>query len=939
VKKALRILAIGYISYLALVLLVITPALNLAPPWLVKKYLGREFHSEIIWFNPFTLSLELRRTELPEHDGTPFVSLDRARVDLSLSSLWSRALVFDEVSVDKFYVHVIENPDGSFNFSDMIPPEKTETPPAEPAGIPAVTIQQLNFNAQQLVFTSLAREKPSSTNLSNIAVNIEGLSTVVEEGRPYTLDALGENGGELHWKGEVSIPRSYSEGTLALTNIQLNPFWQFAQEWLAFQLPQGTASVEGRYRVDWSKGLDYRVEQGEVRLDGIVLQPKAPGELPDTSIALGSLKLAGIELDGPAQHVDIGSLAVAQLAVSGWSEGTEVSLARLFAVDLPQDPAPQPPPSSADTGASGKGWSAALGSFELADSSLRWRSEYTDPAQLEISPLEVSANDIKWPLEGDTGLKSNLVVNGQATAAIEGKLDLAQGTGSLSYQLAALPLAWFNPNFPAALNVEITDGQLQVAGDLTLAQYAPATIAMNGAIKGFAGKITDAEESLTAWETVRWDKLLVDMDQHSVELAKLSIDNYSGRIHINKDGSINAQNVWKQEVGAQVEEVKDDLAEGKPWVVSVPLIRITDSEIDFKDESLPIHFGTVIGDIDGNIKNISTRPGSKTRVDIKGSVDGYAPVTLAGTAEPLRDPLALDLELIFAGVDMALLSPYSGTYAGYAIERGVLNLDLKYAMEDNHLKGNNKIVINQMKLGEKIASDKAVDLPLELALALLTDSKGVIDMEIPVGGNVDDPQFNVGSVVIGALVNLITKAITSPFTLLASLVDSEEDLQRLNFKSGSAALLPSTKAKLDNLSAALAQRPELNLVITGRLQLQADRERLQKNILQAELVAAGLPEEELSSKGPAWEEAIAARYQALVPGETELSSREQYQKLAQEVPLPDSDLLTLATERAVAVKTYLVTEAGLDPARAAIAKSDLGAGNNLYSGAELEIDI
>ncbi|MBP6724121.1 MAG: AsmA family protein, partial [Halioglobus sp.] len=136
-KRALRILAISYIGYLLLVLLVVTPALNLAPPWLVKKYLGRELHSEIVWFNPFTLSLELRRTEVPEHDGSRFLGLDRARVDLSVASLWRGALVFDEVSIEQLYVNLVELADGQFNFSDMIPPSDPQAAPTGPESIPA----------------------------------------------------------------------------------------------------------------------------------------------------------------------------------------------------------------------------------------------------------------------------------------------------------------------------------------------------------------------------------------------------------------------------------------------------------------------------------------------------------------------------------------------------------------------------------------------------------------------------------------------------------------------------------------------------------------------------------------------------------------------------------------------------------------------------------
>jgi hypothetical protein len=243
-----------------------------------------------------------------------------------------------------------------------------------------------------------------------------------------------------------------------------------------------------------------------------------------------------------------------------------------------------------------------------------------------------------------------------------------------------------------------------------------------------------------------------------------------------------------------------------------------------------------------------------------------------------------------------------------------------------------------MELGEKIASDQAADLPLELALALLTDSKGVIDMDIPVSGDVNNPDFSVGSVVLGAFVNLITKAVTAPFNLLANLVDSDEDLQRLNFSSGSAQLSDSSRAKLDDLSLALSQRPELGLSIVGRLQLEADRERLQKNILGSEMVAAGLSEKELADKAPAWEQAISARYRDMAGDPGEISVRDQYLALVKEVPLPDSALLELAQARAVAVKTYLVNDKGLDPSRAAIGQASLKNDDNLYSGVELSVD-
>ncbi|MCP5186304.1 MAG: DUF748 domain-containing protein [Pseudomonadales bacterium] len=947
-RKIIRILAIIYLVYLGLVLLVVTPALYFLPAKYVKDYLGRDLQADFILFNPFTLSLEARNLALPDRDGSPFVSLDSASVNLSLASIWQPGIVFDRVAVLGLLVDIKQGPDGGFNFDDLIPPADPDAPPAEPTEIPGITIDQLEFQARQLMFSSAAREQPYSTHLDNIAFNVQGLSTVLEEGKPYRLEAYGEDGGELHWEGEISIPRGHSEGTLRLVTLHMPQLWRLLEPWVAFEVRSGDLSIGGHYELEWQEQLAYRISAGEISLDSVDIQPKVADAPADTRVSLGNLALSGIALDSDEQHLDIDGLEIAELAVRGWSEGSETSLTRLFAVNLPAGDSPDPAPEEPTDDA---GWTAQLKRLQLADSELHWRSEFTDPARLEVLPISASATALTWPLGGDSELSLTLTVNGETSATVDGSLDLGSGSGQLDYKLEALPLPWFNPNLPAPLKAKITSGQFRLAGDMGLAGFAPTQINASGAITAFSGQLEGAEESLTSWETVRWDKLAVDLEQRSVRLEKLSIDNYVGRIHINEDGSINAQNAWEAELATETGEQTDSGAtdmepaqasasgEETPWAVSVPRIHITDSEIDFKDESLPISFRTVIGDINGDIDGLSSQPDSPTKVDIKGSVDGYAPVTLKGTAEPLLTPPALDLALVFKGVDMALLSPYSGTYAGYAIEKGVLDLDLNYGLRDDKLDGRNQIVIHQMELGQKIESDQAADLPLELALALLTDSQGVIDMDIPVSGDVNDPEFSVGSVLWGALVNLITKAVTAPFNLLAGLVDSEEDLQRLNFKSGSAELTDATRGKLDDLSTALSQRPELGLSIVGRLQLDADRERLQKNILGSELVAAGLSPQELADKAPAWEAAINERYREMAGEPGELSVREQYLALVKQVPLPDSALLELAQARAVAVKTYLVNDKGLDPSRAAIGQADLAEDQNLYSGVELALDV
>ena len=718
--------------------------------------------------------------------------------------------------------------------------------------------------------------------------------------------------------------------------MKLDIRWRFAKPWLNFEWREGTFGMEGRYRVDWKDEVAYSIHEGLVSVDDIDILPMEPSTLPDTGVSLSSIRIPEIEVDSTRQHASLGIMTIDGLQIEGWMEGEQVSLVDLFAVkELPEEESDETAPSEDDAGET-KPWTAEIAGAELVNSAIRFRTPFTDPPLLEVNPLEGALGRINWPLAGDTEMDLNLSVNNELTAGIDGALDLGTGRGALEYQLKKLPLVWFNPNFPAELKAKLTSGYLATDGRVTRDEFSPTQIENQGEISDFAGKIQDAEEALTSWDLVRWEDLAVDVDGRAIVLKKLYITRYAGRLHIQEDGSIKTQRVWQEEVGDRAQEVAEDLSLDEPWSFSLPQIAVSQSAVDFMDESLPIKFRTVIGDLNGEILGLGSDPAALAKVDMRGSVDGYAPVSLSGNAKPMGEPPALDLQLTFTGVDLALLTPYSANYAGYAIDRGLMNLNLEYVLQDARLQGENNLRIEQLKLGEKIESEDAVDLPLELALALLTDSNGVIQMDVPVSGNVDDPQFSVGSVVAGAFVNLITKAVTAPFKLLASLVGSEDDLQRVNFTLGSSELNEGARTGLNQLNEALAQRPQLTLVITGRLNPEADQTSLQQQVLREELIADGLPEQAIDDKSSDWEKAINSRYRAAgLPDSEEVSTLQKYDAVVERIAIEDKALEELAEARAVAVKSYLVNEAGLAPDRAVIEQTDVAAPENNFSGAEL----
>ena len=263
----IRVLAIAYFAYLAIAVLVITPALNFLPPWFVQKTFDRQLHTDIVLFNPFALSVEARQVELPERDGQRFAALDKAEVNLSLESLWQKGWVFDQLQVKGLYVHVKRLANGEFNFSDFTSsdPQPQEETTAE-ASIPGVTIHDLDFEAETIITTDESRDKPYTTHWDGLTIRVRELSTVIEDGRPYRIDAYGEGGGGLHWEGTVSVPTARSEGRLSLSNISLHSIWRFAEPWLQFELREGALNAEADYTLDWQDVFTYAITDGSVSL-------------------------------------------------------------------------------------------------------------------------------------------------------------------------------------------------------------------------------------------------------------------------------------------------------------------------------------------------------------------------------------------------------------------------------------------------------------------------------------------------------------------------------------------------------------------------------------------------------------------------------------------------------------------------------------------------
>ncbi|MGL5320208.1 MAG: DUF748 domain-containing protein, partial [Aeromonas veronii] len=365
------------------------------------------------------------------------------------------------------------------------------------------------------------------------------------------------------------------------------------------------------------------------------------------------------------------------------------------------------------------------------------------------------------------------------------------------------------------------------------------------------------------FNTLALTGLTYDGISQQMRIKDIALNKPFARIEINEDGTTNLQQLLlPQPAAAKSIEAKAG-SKAPDFRFTIDQLRTEQANLRFADRSLSQDFVADITSLSGQSRHISNIPGQRSDLAFNGKVDRYAPVTIRGGTNLLVANPILDIAVAFHNLELTTFTPYSGTYAGYAIDKGQLSMKLHYKLEGNRLEGDNDITIKKLQLGEKIKSDQAKDLPLGLAIALLSDANGVIQMNLKVKGDLDQPDFSIGNIFWDVLGNTLSKAITSPFSLLASLADGTEDLDELPFLPGDPDLTPTQQEKLVKLAQALKDRPKLSMNIRGKVNFNEERPILQRQKLERVLakLTGNQADLDLLEQDPALQEALAQAYE------------------------------------------------------------------------------
>jgi hypothetical protein len=930
-QRAVKLLLCAYLAYLAICLLILWPLLNWGAGAAYQQQTGRVLHYDLIKFNPFNLSLSARNINDHNTDGSPLWSARRVYINLSLlQTLIHLAPTVDEVNIDGFWIHPHKLATGKWNFDDIRQyrsalEAKTPAPAAtaDENELPALIINNTRLAIDSLQFTDSSTAEPFHTSLDKIEFEVHNFSTVAEEGQAYELHAVTTDGGAVAWSGQLSIRGGFSKGKLALNKISLKPVWQYFKSHVNFTLQEALLSLKGDYQVHWKKDLRWSLAQGQLNLSKSKLR-SGKSSARNAEISLDDLTLNGISAASQNQTVEIADVQAKGLHLSSWSQGENNGLARAFIMkSLAGDSA-----AAADTNSTP--WVTRISKFSIANAALDWRVAELDQHLFQARQLNFTATTIDTSGTNTMNMQLAADIDQGTRLTASGGFNLASLDGDFATELQALPVALAQPLLKPYVYADIAGGQFNTKADLQVRAALLTQVSSSGTLTDIKLRSHAATEDLLVWRSLQWSDTQIDMANRKIEIPLLELGGFDSRFVITKEGKTNLQELFPK---PPIATATPDAAQPTPapnksgtpepeWSFNLQKLVLDKAAFRFHDETLTPNFVAAVQNFSGALTGLSSDTTKPAQFKFHGDVDGYAPVDLQGKTQPFLTQPLLDAQLDFENLDLGGFSGYSSTYAGWRIERGLLTANLHYRLNKGLIQGDNHIEMDQLQLGERVDAAKARDIPLRLALALLTDENGLATLDISVSGNANDPSFDVGNVLQQAMRNTMAKIVRAPFAWLGNLVGSKEDLGYLPFNSGSSQLLTTATRKLNALHQALRKRPELRIELRGGYDQTTDLRGLRMAQVKQVLLAEGLKSKDIKAQNERWQKAVVAEYrQRGFKSDEKLTPVQMHEQWLQTIVIAPEALTQLAAQRSFNAKQFLVQQMKVDSSRVLINSS------------------
>lgn len=842
-------------------------------------------------------------------EAPPLLAFDEFHVNVSAASLWHGAPVISALRLAGPRVHVVRDRDGRLllpDFGGKAPPARGDEQPAGP--LPDFSLANLEISGGRFVFED--RQKGSRQELAELALAIPFAGTIDHQEdswvEPFFKARI--NGAALELKGKVKpfVDRREAALELRLNDFDLTRLDEYAPlppglrllaakldvalDVVFVQAPGKPLSLQVKghtalrdLQVENVGGAPYQARARRVALKiedfdaalklpiraGLVIEDLSLREKGAASalVDLPRFEAGELALDLAARSANLGVLRLdgLRLALQREADG-RLDLLRVLVPPAASGVQKKSPNATLPAAeklpvAAAPVWQGKLKLVALNDARLHFADRTLAKAPpLNVEGLALRLDDVDLGGRQPARLKLAATVNQRGRLAVEGRAGWAPLNAELALDVHELDLVPLQGWAGDLLKVLISRGTVSVGGKLALTTPEGGTpVARFDGDARLAGfNVFDRANSsdILNFKAIEFSGLRFVSAPLAVELKRLTLDQLFARAILGADGQLNLTQLTRaQEAAGPLPPVAPPALEtapagpapaakaALPFKVGEVLIRQT--RVDFSDRFIKPPYHASLTGLDGRIAPLEA--GQRGRIELTGAVDRAAPLSISGEVDPFASALYLNVAARIKGVDMPPLSTYAERHLGYQVAKGKLSLDLRYFVENRQLKAENQLFLDQLTFGEPVDSPDALSLPVTLAVALLKNSRGEIDLKLPIAGSLDDPEFKVTRIVFKVLGNLIVKAVSSPFSLLAAAFGDGEELSEIGFVAGRAAPEAEGEKRLRSLAAALLDRPGLTLEITGQADPDADRAALGRALLDRRLRARKL--EETTGKG------------------------------------------------------------------------------------------
>ena len=848
---------------------------------------------------------------------------------------------------------------GEWNHARMASAQAKQSPPEEDLDQSAslkLLVDTIEIHDGALVFEDNLPVGGFKTVAREINVDIKDFALDAKQGMPLAIALQTDRNEMVMVKGHLLLEPFTLELQTELQNIPLGAYEPYYRE--IYNKPFGGTLKLGA-------SLLINPEQPFLISNGNLALHNLYGAFnDDEGIGIGQFDIEGLLFNLAENRLAIDAVSIkdTQAGFSRDSGGEWSFMSRNFPIlsKLTEATEENSEPQAAPEGPA---FSYRIGNLAINNLNIDIHdNQPAIPARIEINNLALNISNLVAPEKAASPFTFGMTLQHKGRVELKGSTSLADQESSFALLLKDLPLASLAPYVAEQANLVLVDGALNARLN---AHVVPADETLLVDFDGDLGlsrmHLLDGthQEDLLKWDSLQVAGVKGELTPFTLSVDSVTLSDYFAKILIDEESRLNLTEAFHKEAKVEAEEttvaseagteseapVETTRAEQPD--VSIGKVVLQGGHVDFTDRHLPRPFHVDMRDLGGRIEGLSSSLDARAAVDLRGNLRNQSPLNITGTVNPLAEKLFLDISLSFRDIELSPLSPYSGNFVGYLIEKGKLNLALDYFIENDQLKASNKIFLDQFSFGEAVESDQAISLPVNLAVALLKDSNGEIHLDIPVSGSLDDPQFSIAGVVWTVVKNLLVKAATSPFALLGALVGGgEEDFSNISFEHGSARLNTAEQDKLQRMAQALAERPSLEVEVSGFVDPDKDPEGYRREQLIAQtrrlkyldLVNEGelpegtneedviVPVEEYADYlWQAYRKTKFPKPRNFVGMTKQLPEAEMEKLIYANTPVTEEQLADLAQARALSVQNFLVEEGQLARERIFLKKPEITA--------------